>query len=76
MIEKNAFRVFSSDLVFVLGRRSLLSLLASDDLNVPDESTLFWGVWRWGRKMCCMNDRRLDEETVAGYIEDMLRLLR
>ncbi|KAG8197607.1 hypothetical protein JTE90_001539 [Oedothorax gibbosus] len=76
VLERNAFHVFSSDLVFSLGRRSLLCLLTSDDLNVPDESVVFWGVWRWGRRMCSMNGRRMDDETVAGYIEDMLKLLR
>ncbi|XP_035207379.1 uncharacterized protein LOC118182165 [Stegodyphus dumicola] len=75
-MEKHALRIFVTDLVLHLSRSTLIRLLESDDLNIPDEAYVFWGVWRWGRKLCCKSNRPLTEESVASFLDDLLVLMR
>lgn len=72
LMERHAFIVFATDMIFHLSRQTLTLLLASDHLNVPDEAYLFWGIWRWGRRESSMNERSLKDEDVAAYIGDLI----
>lgn len=76
VIENFAYVVFSSDLVLGFSRIVLLKILESDNLNVPDEAIVFWGIWRWGRRYCSKNDRPLNDDIVAEHIMDMLCCIR
>ncbi|GBN85516.1 hypothetical protein AVEN_185330-1 [Araneus ventricosus] len=76
VIESHAYVVFSSDLIFTFGKNTLLKLLESCRLNVPDEAVVFWGVWRWGRRYCSQNNRPLTEEALVEVLTDMLVHIR
>ncbi|CAL1279798.1 unnamed protein product [Larinioides sclopetarius] len=76
VIESHAYVVFSSDLIFTFGKNTLLKLLESCRLNVPDEAVVFWGIWRWGRRYCSQNNRPMTEEALVEVLTDMLVHMR
>ncbi|XP_055940213.1 uncharacterized protein LOC129969598 [Argiope bruennichi] len=76
IIESHAYVVFSSDLIFTFGKNTLLKLLESCRLNVPDEAVVFWGIWRWGRRYCCQSNRPLTDEALVEVLTDMLIKIR
>ncbi|GIY19259.1 hypothetical protein CEXT_56991 [Caerostris extrusa] len=76
VIEKHAYIVFSSDFVLGFSRKVLLKVLESCELNVPDESVLFWGVWRWGKRYSSQNTRFLTDERLIEVLADMLACIR
>lgn len=76
LIEMHALTIFGSDLVFLLGKTTLIELLKSNNLNIPDEAYVFWGIWRWGRRQSSMNERSLKDTDVAAYIDDLIILIR
>nr|XP_042913463.1 BTB/POZ domain-containing protein 9-like [Parasteatoda tepidariorum] len=76
LLESHAYTVFASDSVLNLSKNTLLRLLESDKLNVPDESVVFWGIWRWGIYNSSRSGRSLEDGNVSSYIHDILSLLR
>ncbi|XP_054724303.1 uncharacterized protein LOC129234336 [Uloborus diversus] len=75
LIQRHALLVFGTDLVLELSKKTMVRLLQSDCLNVPDEAYLFWGIWRWGRMQCSKSNRLLTQESVATFLDELIVLI-